>query len=708
MRLTRRSFLELLGSSTAYALTFSCSDGGGLPAPTPSTSGTPVVPATGRFFTDYTDWLFLHDDGSVTAHTGRIDMGQGLETVLSNIITQALELPSEKVKLVMGDTDLCPDDGPTNGSAATRLVGWSYWRACERVRNHLVDRASEILGVPVKRLVYRGGAVVGRKDVSLRLGIGDFADGTVHLATIDASNRFTGKLKYTDRKTPNVRGEAIVTGTLTYAGDLFPGEVPYGSWPLPEYHTQLTQLESADFKSAAQVPGVEKAGKLRKSAMVIGESFTAVERGLQAMQPRWKVPDRARTLDVEAELRAGAELKKVVEEKGDPEKRLAKCELKVAHTFLTQYASQVPIETETAVAEFEDHHLTVWASTQAPFKSRERIARRLKIPEENVHVIAMPVGGGFGVKVGTQAPQIAAELARKSGRPIKLVYSRPHQFLAEARFKEAVLVDIESGLTAEGKLLARTVDLYQDEGYGTAETYKIPDLRTRLFHTEMPARHGTMRGTSYVQTCFAVESHTDMLAAAVGLDPVEFRRENLFFDAFEPLLDTAAEMIGHGERALQEDHGIGFAMCHHGGRQLGVVAAEVVVSRKTGEIRVVRLDGAFDVGLVININTLTANTQGAMLWGLGFALFEEVDLDGHRAHIREMSDYRIPRFSDVPPMRIAFLDNLGRGQQPRGCGELPVVPTIGAIANAVYNAVGLRFYRLPMTPARVLDGLRSG
>lgn len=223
----------------------------------------------------------------------------------------------------------------------------------------------------------------------------------------------------------------------------------------------------------------------------------------------------------------------------------------------------------------------------------------------------------------------------------------------------------------------------------------------------MPARHGTMRGTSFVQTCFAVESHTDAVAEALGLDPVDFRKKNLALDSFAPLLDACAEMTGYGEALDGRYRGIGFAICHHGGRQLGAAAAEVSVDPSTGVVRVERLAGAFDIGLVVNLNTLTANTRGAMIWGLGFALFEEVRLDGHRSYTRSLGDYRIPRFSDVPPIDIAFFSNEIRNGAPRGCGELPVIPTVGAIANAVARATGVRFHSLPLTPERVLAALQS-
>lgn len=702
MGLTRRTFLELLGASTAYAVTYSCSRSDD-PHAAPAAGSEPGKAAI--FFTDYTDWLFIHRDGSVTAHTARVELGQGLTTVLSSIICRGLQLDPGRVNLVMGDTELCPNDGPTEGSAATRVVGWGYWRACDRIRVHLVQRAAELLEVPVRRLEYRDGGVVDGERPDVRIGIGELADGAVHLPAAEFVESYASETPYSDPGTGNVNAEAIVTGTLRYAGDLFPGEVAYASWLLPDYHTQLTRLAGADLDAAADQPGVHTVARFWNTAMVVADSYQAVERGCAAARPTWKVPDRQRAYDVEGEIRAGAELERMIEERGDPERGFDRSRILVDETYITQYASQTPIETETAIGEVDGDRVTVWASMQAPFKSRQRVARQLGVPEEQVHIIGMPVGGGFGVKVGTRAPQIAAEIARAAGRRVKVVYSRDRQFVSEARFKEAVIADIRSGVTADGRLVARTLDLYQDEGNGSTDTYDIPHVRTRLYRTAVPARHGTMRGTSFVQTGFAVESHTDVLAEAVGLDPVSFRKKNLALDAFAPLLDACAERIGYGARTPPDGGGVGFAICHHGGRQLGAVAAEVVVDRATGVVRTTRLEGAFDIGLVINLSTLTANTKGAMIWGLGFALFEEVRVDGYRAAVRSLGDYRIPRFSDIPPIGLSFHDNLVAKPIPRGCGELPVIPTIGAVANAVYDAVGLRFHTLPITPARVLRGL---
>ncbi len=703
--LDRRQFIKLASGSLAYGFALSCTGDSKKEATVPRKK---LVDHAEIFFVDYTEWIFVHPDGSVTVHTGRIELGQGLKTVISNVVSQGLGVPPAAVEIVMGDTASCPDDGPTEGSGATRIVGWGHWNACARIREDLLGRAAEALGCPADQLTWSGAVISHRRKPQRRVSISELVDedDMVHLAASDWLEVRKHNPPYIDRKTPAVNAEAIVTGSLQYAGDLFPGQCLYGAFLNSDYHIHLSQLESVDLEAARKVPGVEAARRSERSAFVIADRYSTVQKGLEAMKATWRVPDRGKSLDREAEIRAGATLVKAVEDTGDPAAGLTTSAVTLSETYLTQYASQTPLETETAVARMEDGKALVWASTQAPFKQRPWVAERIGVPEEQVRLISMPVGGGFGVKVDTLAPPEAAEFATEvRGSTVKHVYSRERQFVIMDRYKEAVVADITSGVGPDGRLIARTLDLHQDEGHGSTATYRIPHVLTRLFHTDMPARHGTMRGTSFVQTCFAVESHTDMLAEAAGLDPVAFRKLNLHTPSFGPLLDTCSEMLDYGHVEPPPDHGIGFAICHHGGRQLGAVGAEVSVNRSSGVVRVKRLAGAFDIGVVVNINTLTANTNGAMIWGLGYALFEEVDLDGHTARTCSFDRYRIPRFSDVPPIQLAFFDNEAREDMPRGCGELPVIPTVGAIANAVYRAIGVRFHELPLTPQRVLGAL---
>ncbi len=707
MVLSRRDFLAGVGGAgIAYAFQVGCAKDPEVvelqEAPEEPPVRSPDNPGI-----DYRQWLVVEADGSVTAYTCRVEIGQGLETLLYNVLSQGMELPTDKIRVVLGDTELCPADGPTTGSAATQYVVWGFWQACPWIRADLVERAAQRLGMDAGGLEYRQGEIVSRTDSSRRIAMGDLVDGSVRTTTLDLEAAPAPARDYVDRGTLNVNGEAIVTGTLQYAGDLYPEGCLYGGKLRPRDHASLTEMMSASVRAARSVPGVELVHKGEGSVMVMGQTFTAVQKGLAKVVAEWKEPDRPQVFDREQETRSGAKERAVLEERGQVFAALDEAETVVTETYKTQYASQAPLETHTGVAEANGDSAVIWTGTQNPLLMRFRTARRWKVPEEQIRVIGMPVGGAFGSKAGHKVATEAAAMALRAKTPVKYVYTREEQFNARTRYKDAVVVDISSGVNAAGRITGRRIDIYQDEGFGTENVYNVPHVLTRLYKTRLPVKHAVMRGTSYVQVCYALESHTDMLAGAVGMDPLEFRKLNVSRPSFRPLLDTCGEMIGWKSSALPADHGVGIALCHHGGRQLGVVAAEVSVDRSNGRIAVERLCGTFDIGLVMNRNTLTMGVKGAMLWGLGYALLEEVDLDGHRSYTRSFSDYRIPRFSDVPPIDVAYLDNEAPGS-PRGCGELPVIPTIGAICNAVYDAIGVRFYELPMTPERVKTALAEG
>lgn len=702
MVISRRDFLAGVGGvGISYAVQIGCGGDPAVVEPGP-VSEEPPLRSPDNPGIDYRQWLVVEPDSSVTAYTCRVEIGQGLKTALYNVLSQGMELPMEKVRVVMGDTELCPADGPTTGSAATQYVVWGFWQACPWIQADLVARAADHLKVEAQDLEYREGAIVDRRDGAVRIAIGELVDGSSLIAAPDTDLK--PRREYVDRETLNVNGEAIVTGTLQYAGDLYPEGCLYGGKLRPVFHKTLTELVDADIGAAKDVPGVVSVQATSGSVLVFGQSFKSVQKGLAKVKAKWSEPDRSEEFEREKEIRSGAKEAAVLEERGQVHAALEAAEVVVKETYTTQYASQASMETHTAVAETIGKKAVIWTGTQNPLLMRFRTARRWDVPEEQIRVVGLPVGGAFGSKTGHRVATEAANMSRRAKAPIKYVYTRAEQFNARSRYKDSVIVDISSGLTAEGRLTGRRIDIYQDEGFGTEDVYFVPHVLTRLYKTRLPVRHAVMRGTSYVQVCYALESHTDMVARAIEMDPLEFRKLNVSRPSFRPLLETCGDMIGWRTGRTSDDQGVGIALCHHGGRQLGVVAAEVTVDRSSGRITVDRLCGTFDIGLVINRNTLTMGTKGAMLWGLGYALREETALDGHRSHTTSFADYHIARFSDTPPIEVAFLDNEAPGA-PRGCGELPVIPTVGAICNAVYDAIGVRFYELPMTPERVKQAL---
>ncbi len=708
MSMTRRQFLASMGGTgLLYAFRFApeVSANTGPFEPIPVDDDLPQCVAEYPDI-DYRDWIAFSPDGKVSVFTSRTELGQGSKTVITAFVTQGLDISQEDLTVVQGDTDLCPDDGPTYGSAATRQAGWGFWVACLKIRGDLVERAARSLGIPPQELEFKSGGVALKGKSRRLISAYELGRGEIVILNIDSKIASTGK-QYVDLEIPNVNGEMIVTGNLKYVGDLQMPGLLYAGLLCQPYHQNLTRLRSVEMDEARELPGVEAVDVVLGRVVVIGKRYSDVLKGLAKVKAEWSTPTRPKQLQVEEEVRAGAKLVEVKEEHGDVDAALAASELIISETYKTQYACHAQIETDTALASTEDPdgRVTVWVSDQYPYLAREQIAEYLNKPESSVRVITMPVGGGFGGKIASAVNWQAAVLPSLVRAPVKLIYSRKDQFQLRSLFKAACIIDLTTGVNADGKMQARKVDIYQDAGDGTKFTYDIPNVLTRVYNIELMFGFPAMRGTSYVQTCFATESHIDMVASKLNMDPLEFRRKNVQFPIFESLIDTCAEMIGYGVNQLDVDEGIGMAIVMHGGSEFGCVAAKVAVDRVTGKIKVKQICGAFDIGTVVNRKTASVGIRGGIIMGLGYALSEEIKLNGHSPETEYLSEYRIPRFSDTPPIEITFLNIHCPDGTPRGCGEMPVVPTIGAIANAVYNAIGIRFYSTPITPERVREAL---
>jgi isoquinoline 1-oxidoreductase len=664
-----------------------------------------------RFYalvTDYLDCFAFHEDGSVTVFAGRTEMGQGLRTVLTAFVTQGLDMPSDRLTIILGNTDVCPDHGPTVGSSATEQVAWGIWQACLQIRKDIIRRAAKTHKIPLKDLIYQGGVVRSKREPEQVIKPVETGRGEIVYMTLDpqASSSDRVALEYKDLGLHNVDAESIVTGTLKYAGDLkLPGTL-YADWHIAPYHRKLTRLKSVDLTEAQATSGVSRVERIGSKVVAVAERYNDVVKALTRVKSVWEKPNRPKALHVEEEIRAGAVFQEIKEQAGDVNAVLASSYKTVSETYRTHYTAWAPLETYTALAKMEPggNDVTIWSGSQYPHRVRELASLNLNLPESSIHFINTPIGGAFGGKVAPPVSQEAADLSRRMGSPVKVIYSRKNQFQKRGLFKMACVFDFSTGVGTDGRLQARKLDIYQDLGEGTRDTYAAPHILIKHYRTEMPVNQANTRGTSYVQIGFAQESHMDMVAKAIGHDPFEFRRNNVVLESFIPLIDACAAMIRYPRSGLGPDEGIGIGLCNHGARQMGVAAAHVKVNRKTGKVHVKEICAAYDIGTIINHRTVTTCLRGGMIWGLGWVLREEVKLDGHSVYTEYMADYGVPRFSDSPEIKLQFLDNERPGK-PRGCGELAVIPTVAAIANAVYHAIGVRFYTTPITPEKVLKAL---
>jgi len=377
-------------------------------------------------------------------------------------------------------------------------------------------------------------------------------------------------------------------------------------------------------------------------------------------------------------------------------------------TYYNHYVAHAPIEPHTAVAQVEGKQATIWASTQTPFRARDAVADQLGLPTENVRVITPFVGGGFGGKGGSQQVLEAARLARRAGRPVQVAWTRQEEFFFDS-YRPAAVVKLRTGLDGGKRITFWDYDVLFAGRRSSEPIYDIPHYRVlsrgswRGDDDAHPFRVGAWRAPASNTNVFAMESQVDIMAAAAGVNPLDFRRTNLTDERMLRVLRVAAENFGRTFAPAPSGLGYGIACTNYHGTYVATLA-EVSVNKRTGEVRVERVVCAQDMGEVINPKGAQLQIEGCITMGLGYVLSEELRFRGGEILDRNFDSYQLPRFSWLPRIRTVLVDNPDLG--PQGGGEPAITPMGAVIANAVFDAVGARVYELPMTPERVKAAIR--
>jgi isoquinoline 1-oxidoreductase len=383
----------------------------------------------------------------------------------------------------------------------------------------------------------------------------------------------------------------------------------------------------------------------------------------------------------------------------------------VEATYLNSYVAHAPMETHSATAIVENGKATVWASTQAPFSVKQQVAQAIGLTPQNVRIVASYVGGGFGGKSAAAQAVEAARLAKATGKPVQVVWSRAEEFFYDT-FRPAAVVKIRSGLSSAGKIALWDYQVY-GAGEREAKTYyDVPNQHTQSAGGwqggNPPGMHlsavGPWRAPSVNTNSFARESHMDALAAKAGIDPLEFRLKHLSDARMIRVLEAVAKQFAWKAAKAPSGRGAGIA-CGIYSNAYAASMAEVAVDRKTGHVQVKRVVSAMDVGLVVNPDGLRQQMEGCIAMGLGYTLSEEVHFKNGEVLDRNFDSYQIPRFSWMPKLETILIDN--PGMPAVGGGEPPIITVGAVIANAIFDAVGVRLRQLPMTPARVLEALKK-
>jgi isoquinoline 1-oxidoreductase len=699
IEMDRREFLKLAGGGILVLFTV-----GDMSLFAQQRPGRPSLP------TDFNAFLKIGEDGRVSLFTGKIEMGQGVVTSLGQMLADELDAPLDAVDMVMGDTDLCPWDMGTFGSMSTRFFGPPLRKAGAEARAVLMELASEYLKVSVGNLGTENGFVFVKTNKQKRVSYAQLAKGK------KIERKSTGTVAVKKPAEFKIMGKSVmrrdshekVTGKAKYAGDIqLPGMV-YARILRPPAHD--AKLIDVDVSEAKQVKGVQVIQE-GDFVAVLHKYPDVAQMALEKIKARFDTPKS--DLDDKSifeHLLKVAPQGQVVTKEGNLQTGEQGAATVIEESYFDGYKAHAPIEPHTAVVKIDGNKATVWASTQTPFSAKEEVARELGFPSANVRVVPPFVGGGFGGKTRNPQAVEAARLAKLSGKPVQVAWTRREEFFFDT-FRPAAVVKIRSGITDKGKMSFWDYHVYFAGERGSQQFYTVPNHSTTVYNSSWtggagthPFATGPWRAPANNTNTFARESHIDIMAAKAGVDPVEFRLEHLRDEKMQRVIKAAAEKFGWKPAKGPSGRGYGIACGIDAGTTVATMA-EVEVNKTTGDVKVKRVVCAQDMGLAINPEGATIQMEGCITMGLGYALKEDIHFNGGEIHDVNFDTYEIPRFSWLPKIETIIIDN--KESDPQGGGE-PAIITMGAVvANAIFDAVGARLHQLPMTPERIKEALKK-
>jgi nicotinate dehydrogenase subunit B len=691
-QLSRRDFLRISGSG--LFLFFA-----------PGTFSAVAMQQRGRAYpSDFNAYLKIGEDGRVSLFCSKIEMGQGIITSMAQMLAEELDVALDSIDMVMGDTMLCVWDSGTTGSRSTKYFGPQVRMAGAEARAILLQLAAEQLNIPAERLVVKNGVVSDKRNEAIRVTYADLVKGKqIDRHISDVLIKPVSEHTVSGKPTMRTDARLKVTGEAKFAGDVVLPEMLYAKVLRPPSHD--ARLISVDVSGARGIEGtivIEEEGLVA----VLHEKAEMAEKAMERVVAKWNAPEPdVDNRSIFDHLKKAAPDGRVYTENGKLSDGRATAKQIVKTEFYNHYVAHSPMEPYAVLAHVEDERVTVWASTQAPFRVQGTAAVTLGIPEENVHVITPFVGGGFGGKKSGQQISEAVRLSKITGHPVRLAWTRKEEFFYDT-FRPAAVVQLESGLDAEGHITSWACDILFTGSRSSEPIYNIPHFRVQTHDRSgvHPFGTGAWRGPGSNTNVFAMESHTDILARAAGMDPLSFRMHNLTDERMIRVLGAAAAKFGHDFHKSPSGNGYGISCTNYLNTYVSTIA-HVSVDQSTGKVKVERMVCAQDMGEIINPQGAKLQIEGGITMGLSAALSEEVEFSGGEIRTGNFDSYRITRFSDVPPIEAILIDN--PDLPPQGCGE-PAITTVGAaLANAIFDAAGARVYTLPMTPERVLSAINE-
>jgi nicotinate dehydrogenase subunit B len=641
-------------------------------------------------------WLHIGENGRVTVYTGKVEIGQNIRTSLTQAVSEELHVPTEKIELVMGDTKLTPFDMGTFGSRTTPTMNLQLRRVAAAARDTLLTLAAKEWNTDVQHLVAEDGKITDPKN-NRSLEYAALTKGQQLTETLPAEDPLipAADWKVAGQPASKINGRDFVTGAHRYPSDQKLPDMLHGKVLRPPAFGAT--LISLDTKQAEQMGvTVVHDGDFVGVAAPTSDLATAAVATIQA---QWKSEPQISNKELFAYLKQNPTEGHDPTgdgdryETGNVDPVFASADHKLQATYTLPYIAHVPLEPRAALAKWDGDSVTVWTGTQRPFGVRGQLAEAFRIPEDQVRVLMPDMGSGYGGKHTGETAIEAARLARAAKRPVKVVWTREEEF-TWAYFRPAGVMEVTAAVGGDGTITAWEFHNYNSGSAGIRTYYNVANQRIIFHPTKYPLRQGSYRALAATANHFARESHMDELAHAVKMDPLQFRLKNLKEERLRAVFEAAGKKFGWGR---SKSSGQGFGM-GGGCEKLGYIATfvEVQVDPQSREVKLARVVTAFECGAIVNPDGLQNQIEGANIQGLGGALFESIQFANGKILNDHLSQYRVPRFSDVPVIETVLLD---RKDLPSvGAGECPLVGLAPAIANAIFDATRVRLHSLPLIP----------
>ena len=710
----RRAFLKGAGG-----LTFAVALGAG---------GVSLIgPARASTGQQITSWVRIAPDNAITILSAAAEMGQGSMTSVPLILAEELDADWSKVTLEWAPSDAEKYGYRLGGKRAMAIVGsravMLYYddmrKAGAQARKVLLLNAAEKWKVPVAELTTEPSVVVhGKSGRRMTYGeIASFAKMPATMPEVGADElKKPADFRLIGKSIPRYDIPAKVNGSARYSIDV---ELP-GMVYATTVHSPVQKGIPASWNADAvkKMPGVIDVVSLETGIAVVADSMEKALAARRALEVKWNASVAARRYDSEKILadaypRVAEDSKaksNVVDRKGDHNAAFAGAAKTFKTAYRSDYGYHAQMEPLNAVARFNaaGDRLEIWEGTQAPSGSRRNIAKALGLKPEQVDHHQCYMGGGFGRRSVTDYSIEAAEIARQIKRPVKMIWTREED-VAFGMFRPQTYICMEAALDQAGKVAGWRQCNVGDGGNLQLSGIKIPYYRIANQHIELRGTSHNIklkhwRAVAHPFNLFAHESLIDEMAAAQGLDPIEFRRRNM---AMTPkaraVFDRVAEMSGW-TTPRPAGRALGVSVSERSG-SLGAGVVEISLNRQTGVIRVHKVWAAVDGGTVVQPEAARRNIESGVIYGISSVLKERATIKGGAVEQSNFHDYELLRMSEAPEeIHVAFMD---RTTKPTGLGEIGNPFISAAIANAFHKLTGKRLYHMPFTPERVKAALQS-